>query len=135
MKPCPECHRQISERAFACPNCGLPFPGREPLSAARHRLLLAMGLLSAVGADYYTYVVLKAYHEMPVGAERYLPATQFLLRFSPLFLALAPLIVLGVWQLWPKRAQRGIAAGVVGILLFIFLPVVASSVVTSIASW
>jgi hypothetical protein len=29
MKPCRECHREISEQALACPGCGAPFPARE----------------------------------------------------------------------------------------------------------
>ena len=29
VKPCRECRHQISEQAFACPNCGAPFPARE----------------------------------------------------------------------------------------------------------
>jgi hypothetical protein len=134
MKPCSDCRHQISERAFVCPNCGAPFPAREPLSAARQRALLAAGLLSAAGADYYTYVILKAYHQIPAGADQYLATSELLLRFSPLLLALAPLAVLGVWQFWPKRAQRGIAAAVVGLTLFIFLPGFASSIVTSLAA-
>jgi hypothetical protein len=26
MKPCRECRKEISEHAFACPNCGAPYP-------------------------------------------------------------------------------------------------------------
>lgn len=29
MKPCRACRHQVSEEAFACPNCGAPFPARE----------------------------------------------------------------------------------------------------------
>ncbi len=29
MKPCRECHREISEQALACPGCGAPYPARE----------------------------------------------------------------------------------------------------------
>jgi len=29
MKPCRECSREISEQAFACPQCGAPYPARE----------------------------------------------------------------------------------------------------------
>jgi hypothetical protein len=29
MKPCRECRHPISEHAFACPNCGAPYPARE----------------------------------------------------------------------------------------------------------
>jgi len=29
MKPCRECRHSISEQAFACPQCGAPYPGRE----------------------------------------------------------------------------------------------------------
>jgi hypothetical protein len=29
MKPCRECKREISEQAYACPQCGAPFPARE----------------------------------------------------------------------------------------------------------
>ena len=29
MKPCRECRREISEHAFACPQCGAPYPARE----------------------------------------------------------------------------------------------------------
>jgi len=29
MKPCRECQHEISEQAFACPQCGAPFPARE----------------------------------------------------------------------------------------------------------
>ena len=29
MKPCRSCQHNISEDAFACPNCGAPYPGRE----------------------------------------------------------------------------------------------------------
>lgn len=29
MKPCRECQHNVSEQAFACPNCGAPYPARE----------------------------------------------------------------------------------------------------------
>src|SRR5678816_3422397 len=29
MKPCRECRHQISENAFACPQCGAPYPARD----------------------------------------------------------------------------------------------------------
>jgi hypothetical protein len=29
MKPCRECHREVSEQALACPGCGAPHPARE----------------------------------------------------------------------------------------------------------
>ena len=29
MKECRECKREISEQAFACPNCGVPYPAKE----------------------------------------------------------------------------------------------------------
>ena len=29
MKPCRECRHQISEYAFACPQCGAPYPARD----------------------------------------------------------------------------------------------------------
>jgi hypothetical protein len=29
VKPCRECHREISEQAFACPHCGAPYPARD----------------------------------------------------------------------------------------------------------
>jgi len=29
MKPCRECRHQVSEQAFACPQCGAPYPARE----------------------------------------------------------------------------------------------------------
>jgi len=29
MKPCRECQHQISEQAFACPQCGAPYPAKE----------------------------------------------------------------------------------------------------------
>ncbi len=29
MKPCRECHHEISEQALACPSCGAPSPGRK----------------------------------------------------------------------------------------------------------
>ena len=29
MKPCRECKHSISEQAFACPNCGAPYPARD----------------------------------------------------------------------------------------------------------
>lgn len=29
MKPCRECRREVSEQAFACPQCGAPYPTRE----------------------------------------------------------------------------------------------------------
>ena len=29
MKPCRECQHQISEEAWACPQCGAPYPARE----------------------------------------------------------------------------------------------------------
>jgi hypothetical protein len=29
MKSCRECHHQVSEQAFACPQCGAPHPARE----------------------------------------------------------------------------------------------------------
>ncbi len=28
MKPCRECGHQVSEQAFACPQCGAPYPAR-----------------------------------------------------------------------------------------------------------
>ena len=28
MKACRECRHQVSEQAFACPNCGAPYPAR-----------------------------------------------------------------------------------------------------------
>jgi hypothetical protein len=28
MKPCRECHHEISEQAFTCPHCGAPSPAR-----------------------------------------------------------------------------------------------------------
>jgi hypothetical protein len=29
MKPCRECRHTISEQAFACPNCGAPYPAKD----------------------------------------------------------------------------------------------------------
>ena len=29
MKPCRECKHEVSEQAFACPNCGAPYPAKE----------------------------------------------------------------------------------------------------------
>lgn len=29
MQPCRECRREVSEQAFACPNCGAPCPARQ----------------------------------------------------------------------------------------------------------
>ena len=29
MKPCRECNHEISEQAFACPNCGAPYPAKD----------------------------------------------------------------------------------------------------------
>ena len=29
LKPCRECHHEISEQAVACPNCGAPFPAKD----------------------------------------------------------------------------------------------------------
>jgi hypothetical protein len=29
MKPCRECGQMISEQAFSCPNCGVPYPAKE----------------------------------------------------------------------------------------------------------
>lgn len=29
MKPCRECRHEVSEQAFACPQCGAPFPAKE----------------------------------------------------------------------------------------------------------
>lgn len=29
MKPCRECRHEISEQAFACPQCGAPYPARD----------------------------------------------------------------------------------------------------------
>ena len=29
MKPCRECTHQVSEQAFACPQCGAPYPARD----------------------------------------------------------------------------------------------------------
>jgi len=133
MKPCRVCQHQVSERAFLCPSCGEPFPGRVPLSAGRQQALLAVGLLLAVGADYYTYELLNFYRGTTSGASQHLPAMDFLHRFGPLFLALAPLVVLGAWQLCPKRAERGMVAAVVGFVLFISLPTFVSSIATSSA--
>lgn len=28
MKPCRECHHQVSEQAISCPQCGAPYPAR-----------------------------------------------------------------------------------------------------------
>ncbi len=29
MKPCRSCGHEVSEQAYACPNCGAPYPSRE----------------------------------------------------------------------------------------------------------
>ena len=29
MKNCRDCHREVSEQAIVCPNCGAPYPARE----------------------------------------------------------------------------------------------------------
>ena len=29
MQPCRECRHEISEQAFACPQCGAPYPARD----------------------------------------------------------------------------------------------------------
>jgi hypothetical protein len=29
LKPCRECHHEVSDQAVACPNCGAPFPARD----------------------------------------------------------------------------------------------------------
>jgi len=29
MKPCRECQHQVSEQAYACPQCGAPYPARQ----------------------------------------------------------------------------------------------------------
>ncbi|MBI4650798.1 zinc ribbon domain-containing protein [Candidatus Desantisbacteria bacterium] len=29
MKKCRDCHHDISEQAFSCPNCGAPYPAKE----------------------------------------------------------------------------------------------------------
>ncbi len=29
MKPCRECHHEVSEQALSCPHCGAPFPSRD----------------------------------------------------------------------------------------------------------
>ena len=29
MKPCRECRHEVSEQAFACPQCGAPYPARQ----------------------------------------------------------------------------------------------------------
>lgn len=34
MVACPECGREVSERALACPQCGFPFVGHAPAAAA-----------------------------------------------------------------------------------------------------
>ena len=134
MKPCRECQHQIAEQAFACPNCGEPFPGRQALSSPRKAsALLALGVLSAAGAGYYTYVVLEAYREVFSRAGHVPPTTAYLLRFSPSLIAIAPLVVLGVWRFWPKPPERGVAAVVVGFALFLFLPNLASSIMSSVA--
>ena len=134
MKPCRECQHQISEQAFACPNCGAPFPGREALSSARNaRAFLAFGVLSAGGAGYHTYVILEDYRMMFTRAESLSSATLQLVRFSPLLIALAPLVVLGVWRFWPRPLERGVAALVTGFALFLFLPNVASLILSWVA--
>jgi len=28
VKPCRDCRHEVSEQAFACPNCGAPYPAR-----------------------------------------------------------------------------------------------------------
>jgi len=134
MKPCRDCQRQISEQALACPNCGAPFPAREPLSSPRQaRFLLTVGLLFATGAGYFTHVTLEAFGEMLLAAGHLPAAATPLLRFSPLLLALGPLVVLGVWRFWPKPTDRGIAAACTGGALFFFLPNLASTIMSSLA--
>jgi uncharacterized membrane protein YvbJ len=32
--PCPDCGKQVSERAVACPECGRPFPAAESVTAS-----------------------------------------------------------------------------------------------------
>jgi ssDNA-binding Zn-finger/Zn-ribbon topoisomerase 1 len=36
LVPCPECHKEVSTKALACPQCGLPFPGKLGLSTNSH---------------------------------------------------------------------------------------------------
>jgi H+/Cl- antiporter ClcA len=136
MKPCRDCQKQISEQAFACPNCGAPFPGHEPLSSPSWwRPLLAAALALAAFAGYFAHVMVEAYLGTLSGSGRHLSSpTADILCFSPALVALAPLIVLGVWRLWPKPKERGIAALVAAVALFVVLPTLASKIVWSIAS-
>ncbi len=32
LVPCPECHKEVSTQALACPQCAFPFPGKQGLS-------------------------------------------------------------------------------------------------------
>jgi hypothetical protein len=78
-------------------------------------------------------MVLDAYNRMFARAGNLSPTTAHLLRFSPSLIALAPLLVLGVWRFWPKPLERGVAALAVGFALFLFLPNLASSILSSVA--
>lgn len=35
LVPCPECHKEVSTEAWACPQCAFPFPGKKVLQGDR----------------------------------------------------------------------------------------------------
>jgi hypothetical protein len=133
MRPCRDCQHQVSEQAFACPNCGAPFPAAEPLSSPRlARALLLTALACAAIGGYLSHIFIEAYREMLEAFGRPVPATD-LVRSSPLLVVLLPLIVLGVWRLWPKSKERSIAALVVAVAFVFVLPGLASLIMSQVA--
>ena len=39
LKPCPECKREVSDRAAACPHCGSPMAAPKPLQTTEDSAL------------------------------------------------------------------------------------------------
>lgn len=37
LKPCPECHKKVSDQAVACPHCGYPLKARQNRCMQKHR--------------------------------------------------------------------------------------------------
>ena len=56
--PCPECKREVSTRAIACPACGCPIAeGREGAAAHATRPVVDAGLLGKLAAVLGAWVV------------------------------------------------------------------------------
>lgn len=55
---CPECGREVSDRAITCPNCGCPIAAPAPNKSKKGLIigLIALVLVAAIGAGVYTAV-------------------------------------------------------------------------------